>query len=136
MSPPITALAILKYQWVRIASLDRLLLGLADNRNPALTGTLVLPVTRYDVSDPSFVELAFSSAALELDGTIFVPKAEVVAIVKTDNPDDLQRIGYRGRPLAEPEPAKTDGETPAVDGSPPMVNPPPNSPPPTDQPLV
>ena len=70
-------MAILKYQWVRVAALDRLLLGLADNRNPSLTGTLVLPITRYDISDPSFVELAFSSSALDLDGTIFVPRAEV-----------------------------------------------------------
>jgi hypothetical protein len=108
MPNPITAMAILKYQWVRIAALDRLLLGLADNRNPALTGTLVLPVTRYDTSDPCFVELAFSSPMLELEGTLFVPKTEVVAILKTDNPEDLPRIGYRGRPLAEPIEAHID----------------------------
>lgn len=96
-------MAILKYQWVRVAALDRLLLGLADNRNPALTGTLVLPICRYDISDPSFVELAFSSPALELEGTILVPRAEVIAILKTDNPEHLQRIGYRGRALAEPD---------------------------------
>jgi hypothetical protein len=102
MSPPITAMAILKYQWVRVAALDRLLLGLADNRNPSLTGTLVLPITGYDISDPSFVELAFSSSALDLEGTIFVPRAEVIAILKTANPEDLQRIGYRGRASAEP----------------------------------
>jgi hypothetical protein len=119
MSPPITAMAILKYQWVRVAALDRLLLGLADNRNPSLTGTLVLPITRYDISDPSFVELAFSSSALDLEGTIFVPRAEVIAILKTANPEDLQRIGYRGRASAEPvdtpatqEPQAADTPTP------------------------
>ena len=102
MSSSITAMAILKYQWVRVASLDRLLLGLADNRNPALTGTLVLPITRYDISDSMFVELVFSSATLELEGTIFVPKGEVIAILKTSDPQDLQRLGYRGRGSAEP----------------------------------
>lgn len=117
MSPSITAMAILKYQWVRIAALDRLLLGLADNRNPALTGTLVLPVTRYDMSDPTFVELAFSSAALDLEGTIFVPKAEVVAILKTDDPEDLQRLGYRGRASAEPAVVDAVTEAPPANGS-------------------
>ena len=120
MPSPITAMAILKYQWVRVAALDRLLLGLADNRNPALTGTLVLPVTRYDTSDPCFVELAFSSSMLELEGTIFVPKTEVVAIVKTDNPEHLPRIGYRGRPLAEPidTPIDTENATPVAEALP------------------
>ncbi len=116
-------MAILRYQWVRVAALDRLLLGLADNRNPALTGTLILPVTRYDLSDPAFVELVFSSAALEVEGTIFVPKAEVIAIVKTDDPEDLQRIGYRGRASAEAAQYKdvnqpqNVAETPPVNGS-------------------
>lgn len=104
-------MAILKYQWVRVASLDRLLLGLADNRNPALTGTLVLPITRYDISDSMFVELVFSSATLELEGTIFVPKGEVIAILKTSDPQDLQRLGYRGRGSAEPAAANLTAET-------------------------
>lgn len=137
MSPPITAMAILKYQWVRVAALDRLLLGLADNRNPALTGTLVLPVTRYDISDPSFVELAFSSSALELEGTIFVPRTEVVAILKTAAPEDLERIGYRGRASAEPldtKDAKAVADPPPPNGSHPAANQTPTSPLPNQQP--
>src|ERR1035441_8962803 len=47
------------------------------------------------MSDPSFVEVAFRSPAMELEGTLFVPKAEVIAILKTDDPSDLPKIGYR-----------------------------------------
>ena len=69
----ITALVTIRYQWVRIAGLERVLMSLADNRNPSLSGTLVLPVTRYDTSDGSFVELAFLNPAAELEGLLFVP---------------------------------------------------------------
>ena len=128
-------MAILKYQWVRVASLDRLLLGLADNRNPALTGTLVLPVTRYDISDSMFVELVFSSAALELEGTIFVPKAEVIAILKTDDPADLERLGYRGRARVETTVENSTADVSPSNGSPAVVDPTRN-PPVQNQPLV
>jgi hypothetical protein len=101
MSSPITALVTIRYQWVRTAGLERLLLHLADNLNSSLTGTLVLPVTRYHMSDPSFVEVAFRSPAMELEGTLFVPKAEVIAILKTDDPSDLPKIGYRGRAASD-----------------------------------
>jgi hypothetical protein len=57
----------------------------------------VLPVTRYDTTDASFVELAFCNPAAELEGLIFVPKAEVIAIIKTIDPDHLPKVGYRGR---------------------------------------
>jgi hypothetical protein len=101
MPSSITALVTIRYQWVRVAGLERLLVHLADNRNPSLTGTLVLPATRYDTSDSSFVEIVFSSPELELEGTVFVPKVEVIAIVKTANPEDLGKVGYRGRAAAE-----------------------------------
>jgi hypothetical protein len=97
MSSVITALVTIRYQWVRIAGLERVLMGLADNRNPSLSGTLVLPVTRYDTADASFVELAFCNPAAELEGLLFVPKAEVIAILKTTDPDHLPKVGYRGR---------------------------------------
>lgn len=102
MPCPITALVTIRYQWIRLASLERLLAPLANNRNPQLTGTLVLPATRYDTSDSAFVEVAFGSEALEVYGTIFVPKTEIVAIVKTDAPEDLGKVGYKGPPLNEP----------------------------------
>jgi hypothetical protein len=38
---------------------------------------------------------------MELEGTLFVPKAEVIAILKTDDPSDLPKIGYRGRAASE-----------------------------------
>lgn len=98
---PITALVTIRYQWVRTAVLERLLLHLADNRNPSLTGTLVLPVTRYDMSDPSFLEVAFSSPEMELEGILLVPKSEVIAILKTEDPSDLFKVGYKGRPTSE-----------------------------------
>jgi hypothetical protein len=107
MFSSITALVTIRYQWVRVAGLDRLLMPLADNRNPSLTGTLVLPATHYDTSDTGFVEIAFSSPALELQGTIFVPKSEVISIVKTDHPDDLHKVGYKGRGQVEPMEAKS-----------------------------
>ena len=94
MTSPITTLVTIRYQWVRAAGLEKLLLPLANNRNPSVMGTLVLPATRYDGSDPSFAEVVFSSAELELDGTVFVPKAEVIAIVKTADPEDLHKVGY------------------------------------------
>jgi hypothetical protein len=97
MPSPITALVTIRYQWVRVAGLERLLVPLANNRNPSLTGTLVLPASRYDASDPAFVEVAFSNSNLELEGTVFVPKAEVIAIVKTSDPEDLHKVGYKDR---------------------------------------
>jgi hypothetical protein len=109
-----TALVTIRYQWVRVAGLERLLMPLAENRNASLTGTLVLPATRCVLSDSSFVEIVFSSPAMEVEGSLFVPRAEVVAIVKTAKPEDMYKVGYRGRPPAEPiEPE------PVVDGPPP-----------------
>jgi hypothetical protein len=114
MPSAIIALVTIRYQWVRLAGLDQLLVRLAENRNPSLTGTLVLPLTRYDTSDSAFVELGFSSPALELEGTLFVPKSEVIAIVRTVDPEHLHRVGYRPNTygeVLEPTPA----ETPAVE---------------------
>jgi hypothetical protein len=102
MSTSITALVTIKYQWVRTAGLDHLLLVLADNKNASLSGMLILPVTCYNTSDQWFLEVAFSNAYLELHGTLFVPKSEVVAIVKTDDPEDLHKVGYKGRSPSEP----------------------------------
>ncbi len=99
MPSPVTALATIRYAWVRLAGLERLLLHLAENRNPALTGTIILPVTRYDMSDSIFVEFSFSHPGLDLHGTIVVPKTEVITIVKTDLPEDMGKLGYSGRAL-------------------------------------
>ena len=101
MSTSVTALVTIRYQWVRTAGLDHLLLILADNKNASLSGMLVLPVTRYNSSDQWFLEVAFSYLDLELHGTLFVPKSEVVAIVKTDDPEDLPKVGYKGRAPTE-----------------------------------
>jgi len=97
MTSSIIALVTINFQWVRHAGLEKLLVPLANNRNPSLTGTLVLPATHYDGSDPSFVEVVFSSPELELDGAVCVPKAEVIAIVKTSAPEDLHKVGYMER---------------------------------------
>jgi hypothetical protein len=102
MSKSIKALVTIKYQWVRNAGLDHLLLILADNKNASLSGMLILPVTSYNTSDQWFLEVAFSNAYLELQGTLFVPKSEVVAIVKTDDPEDLHKVGYKGHSQSEP----------------------------------
>src|ERR1700744_3776618 len=102
MSSAVTALVTIRYQWVRIAGLDRLLMSLAENRNPSLTGTLVLPVTQCVTSDAAFLELTFSSPGMELEGVLFVPKSEVIAILKTTDPKDLSKIGYKGRALSDP----------------------------------
>jgi hypothetical protein len=102
MSTSITALVTIKYQWVRTAGLDHLLLILADNKSACLSGMLVLPVTRYNTSDQWFLEVAFSNAYLELHGTLFVPKSEVIAIVKTNDPEDLHKVGYKGHSPSEP----------------------------------
>ena len=115
MPSPITALVTIRYQWVRSAALERWLRHLADNRDPSLTNTFVLPVTRYDISDSCFVELVFSSPALELEGTILVPKTEVVAIVKTTNPEDLPKIGYQGRAFADYLERKPTADTSAAE---------------------
>ncbi len=101
MSSAITSLVSIRYQWVKISGLDRLLGGLADNKNASLSGLLVLPATRYDTSDSAFVEVAFSCPGLELEGVVFVPKSEVIAIVKTSNPEDLFKVGYTGRSVGE-----------------------------------
>jgi hypothetical protein len=114
MSSSITALVTIKYQWVRTAGLDHLLLVLADNKNAALSGNVILPVTHYNCSDQWFLEVAFSSNYLELQGTLFVPKSEVVAIVKTDDPQDLPKVGYKGR--TPPEPAVYAASSPGVAG--------------------
>jgi hypothetical protein len=121
MSTCITALVTIRYQWVRVASLERLLTHLADNRNPALTGTIVLPVTRYDTSDSAFMELVFSNPGLQLEGTLFVPKGEVISILKTANPDDLPKVGYQGRSMSHcvaPEPSAYITSNVAVDAPP------------------
>ena len=99
MPSPITSLVTIRYQWVRIAGLDRLLGSLAENRNPSLTNTLVLPATRCNMADSAFAEIVFSSPGLQLEGTIFVPKSEVIAILQTSDPDDLGKVGYKGRAL-------------------------------------
>ena len=112
MSAAITALITIRYQWVRVACLDRVLMPLADNSNPALTGTLVLPATEYDTSDAGFVEISFSCPSVGLQGTVFVPKSEVIAIVKTDHPDDLHKVGYTGRGLPEAA-EETAGDAPS-----------------------
>ncbi len=111
MSTSVTALVTIKYQWVRTAGLDHLLLILADNKNASLSGMLILPVTRYNTCDQWFLEVAFSNLYLELHGTLFVPKSEVVAIVKTDDPEDLPKVGYKGH--APPEPVVYQGR-PAI----------------------
>ncbi len=124
MYSPITALATIRYQWVRVAGLEKLLMPLAENRNPSLTGTLVLPATKCIMSDPDFVEIVFSSPALELEGSLFVPKAEVVAIVKTTNHEDLSKVGYRGRATPESvEYRPTAGTVPATDQTDPVTQP-------------
>ncbi len=115
MYSTITALVTIRFQWVRIAGLERLLMPLADNRNASLTGTLVLPVCRYDTSDSAFVEVVFSSSAMEVEGTLCVPKTEIIAIVKTTDPEQMHKVGYRGRPKVEeiePECVVLDESTP------------------------
>ena len=111
MSAPVTALATIRYQWVRVAGLEKLLMPLAENRNPSLTGTLVLAATSCNTSDPGFVEIAFSNPLLELEGSLYVPKAEVVAIVRTHNPNDMYKVGFKGRSSVSLE-HKDDAETP------------------------
>lgn len=101
MPSPITSLVTIRFDWVRSAGLERLLGAIADNRNPSVSGILILPATRFNTSDSTFIEIAFSSPALELEGTIHVPKSEIIAIVKTDMPDDLCKVGYRGRAVSE-----------------------------------
>ena len=114
MSFCITALVTIRYQWVRIASLERLLIPLAENRNPALTGTLVLPAIRYDSSDSSFVEVVFGNAAAEFEGTIVVPKTEVLAILKTASPEDLARTGLLKNRMHEHIEAKAEAADPTT----------------------
>ncbi len=114
MSSAIVALVTIRYQWVRLAGLEQLLMRLAENRNPSLTGTLVLPLTRYDTTDSTFLELGFSSPALELEGTLFVPKAEVIAIVKTVDPEHLHKVGYRKHTYGDFLDAKAHAEPPPV----------------------
>ena len=101
MSSVITCLVSIRYQWVKISGLDRLLGGIADNKNASLSGLLILPATRYDTSDSTFVEVAFSCPAMEVEGIVFVPKTEVIAIVKTVDPEDLFKVGYTGRGMGE-----------------------------------
>jgi hypothetical protein len=118
MPSPITALVTIRYQWVRVAGLERLLMPLANNRNPSLTGTLVIPATRYQIEDSTFAEIVFSNSGLEIEGTVFVPKTEVVAIVKTADPEDMHKVGYEDRSRTEQLEETPIATTPVTDALP------------------
>lgn len=93
--PVVVAKVFLRYQWIKNSALDRLLMPLAENKNPSLSGLLVLPVSRFDLSDNHFVEVAFTQAQLEFEGVLYVPKTEMLAIVKTMKPEDMEKVGQR-----------------------------------------
>ena len=114
MTSAITSLVSIRYSWVKISGLDRLLGSLADNRNASLSGILVLPATHYDMSDSTFVEVSFTSPALELQGIVFVPKTEVIAIIKSSSPEDMHKVGYKGRSPAERPDAFSMSNAPAA----------------------
>ena len=94
-APAVVAKVFIRYQWVKNASLDRLLLTMAENKNPSLSGLIVLAVSRYDLSDSYFAEVAFTQAHLEFEGVLYLPKTEILAIVKTMNPEDMEKVGTR-----------------------------------------
>jgi len=59
---------------------------------------LVIPVTRFDISDRTFVEIVFWPRALA-DQPVksvkaFIPKQEVTLIVEVKSPDALTELGY------------------------------------------
>lgn len=94
-APVVVAKVFIRYQWIKNSSLDRLLMPMAENKNPSLSGLLVLPVTRFDLSDNHFAEVAFTQAQLEFEGVLYVPKTEMLAIVKTMKPEDMEKVGHR-----------------------------------------
>ncbi|MCU1299876.1 MAG: hypothetical protein JWQ87_160 [Candidatus Sulfotelmatobacter sp.] len=56
----------------------------------------VIPVSRYDVSDHSFVEIEwYPKVLVDKWARVFIPKDQVVAVVILESSDDLGKIGYK-----------------------------------------
>jgi hypothetical protein len=93
---PIKALVYIQQKWVNKTGSEQIFRS--ANVNPERQ-ILVIPVTRFDISDHSFVEIVFWPRVLA-DQPVksvkaFIPKQEVALILELKSPDALPVLGYR-----------------------------------------
>ena len=62
-------------------------------------GILIIPVTRFDISDNYFVDMTFYPRELEKQPVksvkTLIPKQEIVLIVELKSPDGFSTLGYK-----------------------------------------
>ena len=90
----VKALVSVKKSWTRNMGLGNLF----QSTNPAneTAEFHVIPVSKYDVSDHSFVEIEWYPRVLnDKWARVFIPKDQVVAVVVLESSEDLSKIGYK-----------------------------------------
>ena len=93
-APVVVAKVFIRYQWIKNASLDLYALHGREQESLALRADRAGSQPLH-LSDSYFAEVAFTQAQLEFEGVLYVPKTEVLAIVKTMKPEDMEKVGTR-----------------------------------------
>jgi hypothetical protein len=91
---PVRALVCVKKAWTKNMGLGNLF----QSTNPAneTAEFHVIPVSKYDVSHHSFVEIEYYPRVLtDKWARVFIPKDQVVSVVVLESSEDLPKIGYQ-----------------------------------------
>jgi len=90
----VKALVSVRKSWTKNMGLGNLFQSTTPSNEEA--EFCIIPVSKYDISDHSFVELEWYPRVLvDKWARVFIPKDQVVAVVVLESSDDLGKIGYK-----------------------------------------
>jgi hypothetical protein len=89
----VRALVLVKKSWIQNMGMSRLFQSTESGSTAEIH---IIPVSKYDISDDSFVEIEYYPKVLvDKWARVFVPKDQVVSIVVLESSEDLGKIGYQ-----------------------------------------
>lgn len=92
---PVRALVSVRKSWTKTMGMSNLFQP-ASRVGEETIEIHVIPVSKYDVSDHSFVEIEFYPKVLtDKWARVFIPKDQVVAVVVLETSQDLEKAGYQ-----------------------------------------
>jgi hypothetical protein len=89
----VKALVSVKKSWTQNMGMSRLFQSTESGSTAEIH---IIPVSKYDISDDSFVEIEYYPKVLvDKWARVFIPKDQIVSIVVLESSEDLGKIGYQ-----------------------------------------